>query len=233
MPDWQELVRRQLAGLALEPRERNEVIEELAAHLDDAFEDLRERGFTEEDAAERALCEVKDWHDLRCRIQTARRKENIMSNRVRQLWVPALLTFTLAMGFLALIQCFGPRPMIVPASGTLRMTPVAIIYIPWLLSLPFVGALGAFLSHRAGGTRRAVFSSIMFPVVPYLAFFLMLLPYALTFDKHAGRDIILSAFLIFGVIGWVLLPGAALLAGGLPVQFLLSRRPSSRCVATH
>jgi hypothetical protein len=233
MPNWHELVRRQLAGLALEPQECDEVIEELAAHLDDTFEELRRRGFTEDDAIQRSLCEVEDWRELCHRIQTARRKENIMSNRVTQLWLPGLLTFTLAMGFLALIQHFGPRPMIVPASGILRMTPVAIIYIPWLLSLPLVGALGAFLSHRADGARCAVFSSIVFPVVPYLGFFLMLLPFALTFEKHASRNIILSAFFLFGLIGWVLLPGAALLAGGLPVQLFLSRRSSSRCVVAH
>ncbi len=232
MPDWQELVRRRLAGLALEPPERAEVIEELAAHLDDAFEDLRARGFTEEEAAQRALCEVKDWRDLRCRIQTARRKEKIMSNRVKQLWLPTLLTFTLAMGFLALIQHFGPRPMIVPASATLRMTPVATIYIPWLLSLPLVGALGAFLSHRAGGPRRAVFSSVVFPVVPYLVFFLVAFPLALILQSHVARNLMLSAFLV-GLIGWVLLPGAALLAGGLPAQLFLSRRPSSRRVTAH
>jgi hypothetical protein len=112
------------------------------------------------------------------------------------------------------------------------MRPPATIYIPWLLSLPLVGALGAFLSHRAGGSRRAVLASIAFPVVPYLVFFLLLLPFALTFEKHARRDIILPLFLI-GLIGWVLLPGAALLAGGLPVQLFLSRRPRSSCVATH
>jgi len=112
------------------------------------------------------------------------------------------------------------------------MTPVATVYIPWLLSLPLVGALGAFLSHRAGGARRAVFSSIVFPVVPYLVFFLMLFPFALTFEKHAGRDIIFSGFLV-GLAGWVLLPGVALLAGGLPAQFFLSRRPNSSRVAAH
>jgi hypothetical protein len=112
------------------------------------------------------------------------------------------------------------------------MTPVATVYIPWLLSLPLVGALGALLSHRAGGARRAVFFSIVFPVVPYLVFFLMLLPFALTFEKHAGRDIILSGFLV-GLAGWVLLPGVALLAGGLPAQLFLSRRVSSRSVAAH
>ena len=232
MPDWHELVRRQLASLDLEPNERAEVIEELAAHLNDTFDGLRARGLAEEEAIQRSLDEVKDWQVLRRRIQSARRKENIVSNRVKQLWFPALLTFTLAMGFLALIQHFGPHPIFFPASVTVHMEPFATIYIPWLLSLPLVGALGAFLSHRAGGPRRAVFSSIVFPVVPYLVLFLMLLPFALTFEPHAGRDIILSGFLT-GLIGWVLLPGTALLAGGLPIQLFLSRRSISRCVATH
>src|SRR5436309_7311504 len=84
MPDWQALVRSQLDGLALESHERAEVIEELAAHLDETFQGLRRRGFAEEDATHRCLNEVKDWQDLRRRIEIARRKENIMSNRVRQ-----------------------------------------------------------------------------------------------------------------------------------------------------
>ncbi len=74
MPDWQALVRRQLNGLALEPQERGEVIEELASHLVETFEGLRRQGFTEEDAARQCMTEVKDWHDLRRRIQTEGRR---------------------------------------------------------------------------------------------------------------------------------------------------------------
>src|SRR5260370_38239454 len=49
MPDWQAPGRAQLDGLALEPRERAEVIEELASHLIETFEGLRRQGFTEEE----------------------------------------------------------------------------------------------------------------------------------------------------------------------------------------
>jgi hypothetical protein len=77
-----------------------------------------------------------------------------------------------------------------------------------------------------------VFSSIVFPVVPYLVFFGVALPLALSLDDHVAHNLMLSAFLV-GLAGWVLLPGAALLAGGLPVQLFLSRRLSSRRVATH
>ncbi len=165
MPDWRQLVNEHLAALVLDPHDRAEVIEELAAHLDETFVDLRRRGLSEGDAARRCLSEVHDWRDLRRKIQIARRKEDPMTNRVKQLWLPGLVTFVLSMGFLALAQIFGPKPWIL----TWGHPPVALFYLPWLFSLPLVGAVGAYLSHRAGGSRRAIFSSIVFPVLPFLA----------------------------------------------------------------
>jgi hypothetical protein len=44
MPDWTALVRSRLAGLVLEPKERSEVIEELAAHLEDACAEIVRAG---------------------------------------------------------------------------------------------------------------------------------------------------------------------------------------------
>jgi hypothetical protein len=35
-----------------------------------------------------------------------------MNNRVRQLWLPGLLTFIMSMGLLALTEIFGPKPWI-------------------------------------------------------------------------------------------------------------------------
>ncbi len=234
MPDWEALVREQLGGLSLEPEERREVIAELAAHLDETFEVLRRQGLREEAAAERALSQVKDWQGLRRKIESARRRENIMSNRVTQFWLPGLLTLAVSMVFLALIQIFGPHPLVVAwngRSGASLVAPVATVYIPWLVSLPLVGALGAYLSHRAGGSRRAVLSSIVFPVLPYLVLFLADFPVALIVDGHVAHNIMLSAFLVLLVV-WVMVPGVALLVGGLPVQLLLSRRLDLRGVAS-
>ncbi len=92
--DWEELVCAKLAGLAIEPRERREVIEELAAHLEESYESLRTKGLPEQVAMQQTLGQVADWQDLRRRIQVARAmKENIMNDRVRQLWLPGFLTF--------------------------------------------------------------------------------------------------------------------------------------------
>lgn len=227
MPDWEAFVCSQLTDLALAPEERADVIAELATHFDETFEELRRKGLNEADATRRARNEVQDWHDLQRRIQAARMKEKTMSNRITQLWLPGLLGFVLSMGFLALFQIFGPKPWILAWGGH---APVAMFYIPWLLSLPLVGAMGAYLSHRAGGSQRAVLSSIVFPVLPFLASVLVVLPVSLIFDHFIAHNVAPMALLV-ALFGWVLAPGAALLAGGLPAELFLSRRLTSRRVA--
>jgi hypothetical protein len=127
------------------------------------------------------------------------------------------------MGLLALTQIFGPRPLIL-SWGNL---PTVVIFIPWLLVLPLVGAVGAFLSCRAGGSRRAVFSSVVFPVVPFLAAILLISPVVLAFGHFVAHNPV-PASIPMAVLGLVLAPGVALLAGGLPAQVFFSRRLDSR-----
>jgi hypothetical protein len=228
MRDWEALVDRHLAGLALEPAERAEVIAELAAHLAESCEELRKQGITEEEAVRRTVTQVEDWQDLRRRIQIARTKENLMTNSVKQFWLPSLLTLLLAMGLLALIQIFGPNPWTVARhSGWSLVAPVAVVYIPWLLTLPLIGAMGAYLSNRAGGSQRAVFSSIVFPVLPYLVFFLIALPVIALLDDRVAHNVMFPALLV-GLFAWVLAPGAALMAGGYFIRLIFGRRLTSR-----
>jgi hypothetical protein len=229
MRDWEALVECRLNGLDLEPEDRAEVIAEVATHLEENCEELRGRGIAEEEAVARTLSQVEDWQKLRQSIQSAKTKESKMTNRVTQLWLPGLLTFVLAAGILTLLQLFGPKPWIVALRGVL---PVGMLYVPWLLSLPFIGATGAFLSHRAGGSRGAVFSSIVFPVLPFLASILVVLPISLIFDHFIAHNVAPMS-LIMALLGWVLAPGVALLAGGLPVQYFLSRRLDSPRIASN
>jgi hypothetical protein len=51
-------------------------------------------------------------------------------------------------------------------------------------------------------------------------------PVVLILDDHVAHNIMISA-LFMSLAAWVLLPGVALLAGGLPVQLLRSRRSAS------
>jgi hypothetical protein len=230
MRDWQTLVEQRLAGLALEPEEKTEVIAEVAAHMEDVCEEMLRQGMTEDAAFSRTLLQVSDWQELRRRIQTAHLEENMMTDRVRQWWLPGFVALFLSMILLMANEFiglkFGFRPLIVSAHGSQMSAPVAVIYVPWLLLLVPIGALGAYLAGRAGGSPRAIFLSVVFPVLPHLVFFLVVFPVVLILDDHVAHNIMISG-LFMSSAAWVVLPGAALLAGGLPVQILRSRRPAS------
>jgi hypothetical protein len=226
MPDWEKLVRECLSDLAFEPRGQREVIAELAAHLEETYEALLREGMTETGAVHRALSQVTDWNDLQRKIRSSRTRKDTMTNRVTQLWLPGFLTFVLSSSIFALLQIYGPKPWIVARNGNLAE---AVLFVPWLLALPLVGAMGAYLSWRAGGSQRAMLSSIVFPVLPFLASILVVLPFSLIFDRFIGHNTAPIA-LLMSLFGWVLAPGVALLAGGLVTQFLISRRSDSRGV---
>jgi len=207
------------------------VIAELAAHLAETCEEFRKQGMTEDEAARRTLSQVEDWQKLSRLIQKARKKENVMTNRVKQFWLPSLLTLFLSMGLLMLIQSLGPNPWIAARrSGWSLIAPVAVIYLPWLFLLPLIGALGAYLSNRAGGSQRAMLTSIVFPVLPYFVFFLLALPVTVLFNESLGHNIMFIA-LFLGLLVWVVAPGAALLAGGVLARTFLSRRSDARGIA--
>jgi len=227
MRDWEEIVRRELAGLKLERQERREVIEELTAHLEEACDGFLRQGVTEEEALRRTLTQAGSWQDLRRKIQAARSEEDVMTNRVKQFWLPGLLTLTLSMVLLMVIQFIGPKPLVVGTHGWRLLAPLAVIYVPWLLSLLPIGAMGAYLAGRAGASRRTMALSIVFPVLPYLALFLIAFPVSLIVDDHVAHNIMLSALFI-GFMAWVFLPAVALLAGGLPTALIFSRRLSSQ-----
>ncbi len=57
MPDWSKLVHDRLGRMALEVSERMEIVEELAAHLEEIFHNLRRQGLSEEDATRGCLLE--------------------------------------------------------------------------------------------------------------------------------------------------------------------------------
>ncbi len=240
MPDWEALVGEQLGELSLAAEERQEVIAELAAHLEELFDGLLRQGVAEQEALRRTLSQAGNWGGLRRKLQAARTEEKGMTNRVKQFWLPGFLTLFISMVLLMAMQFsftgrdrtfVGSRPLVVGKLGWGTAAPVAVIYLPWLLSLLPIGAMGAYLSSRAGASKRTIFLSIVFPMLPYLAIFLIAFPVALVLDDHVAHNVMLSALFV-GLLAWVVLPGAALLVGGLPVFLLCSRRLSFQSVST-
>ena len=149
-----------------------------------------------------------------------------MTDRVKQVWLPGFLTLFLSMMLLMAIQFFGPKPLVLSPHGWRVMAPMAVIYLPWLLCLIPIGAMGAYLSSRAGSSRRGTFVSIAFPVLPYFVFFVLVFPVCVILDDHVAHNVVLSALWV-GLVAWVILPSVALLAGAFPVQVLKSRHAAS------
>lgn len=148
-----------------------------------------------------------------------------MQNRVRQLWFPGFLTLTLSTGLLPMLLKLGLQPRIVSWNGP----DTILLYVPWLLTLPLLGALGPISLH-AGGTARAILFSGIFPMLSFAACFFVILPLSIVLDRSLAFRLTLVGFLGL-LLSWVVAPGAALLIGALPIQILDVRKMHSQRVA--
>src|SRR5215831_17858113 len=63
MPDWRPLIRARLLSLRLDAARENDIVEELAQHLDDAYRELRAAGASHEDAMQKAVADMEDIDD--------------------------------------------------------------------------------------------------------------------------------------------------------------------------
>ena len=70
MSDWNHIVREHLAVLRLPPEREIEIVEELAMHLEAAYEDALADGLSEAEAEARALRSY-DWRLLECELSRA------------------------------------------------------------------------------------------------------------------------------------------------------------------
>jgi hypothetical protein len=226
MPDWQELVRQRLSGLPLDAAEKDEIHAELAAHLEESYEVFCKEGLPQREAVQRTLVQVGDWQDLQRKILIARRREQPMQKRVHQLWIPGFVTFTLSMIFLITLQKLGFQPRIVGSGPNM-----ILFYAPWLASLPFFGALGAYFSVRGGGLLGTVLLASVFPGLALTGAFLLMFPIGFVIEWVIGRPVdfgIVATAILRDGIGWVLIPTVALLAGGFLVHLLFNRRSWSK-----
>src|SRR6266508_4016471 len=70
MPDWNHIVREHLAVLRLPPEREIEIVEELALHLEAAYEEALAGGLSEAEAEARAV-QGYDWRLLECELSRA------------------------------------------------------------------------------------------------------------------------------------------------------------------
>jgi hypothetical protein len=219
MPDWKALVRKRMESesLGLGPAPEEEIVCELASHLEDCCEELGAQGFCKSEAIERSLEQVADWPSLSRKIRRTKRKEEMMNHRTKTLWLPALISLTAAMIFLMVSTLIALQPRFlaghfvnIHTSTTSTNYPMAA-YIPWLLLLPFCGAAGAYLSRRAGGQRWARLAAGLFPWIALFGLigFLTLIGQIVPFRHQWAR-------FVTGLMLASVLPGIALFLGVIP-----------------
>lgn len=220
MLDWRIFVTSRLDAPELGPAQRDEIVAELASHLEEIYEELRQSGLSPSQATDSALTEVMDWRALSQRIQRAKCKESVMNQRTKSIWIPALITLIFTSGALAMLQVWRVQPHVTWLRGGVGL----VFYVPWLIAQPIFGAIGAYLSRRAGGRRSERLISGTFPALMMLSSFGVISGIRLALGTARITDFppemwpILAAH--FAV--WVVIPGLALTLGALP--FLRSAR---------
>jgi hypothetical protein len=193
----------------MDAEREEEIITELAGHLEDLYEDLLRRGKPESEAAQFALSTAADWDEVRREIQVAAKEEVIMNHRVKALWLPGACTIALSGVLLRLLQGMPAAP---PVTWVWHGA-YLLVYWQWLLCLPLIGALGAYWSRRAGGKLLERSLAASFPALTWMGFPGLLLPFVLVFHWIVYHDFKLVPPALFFLVGWVVLPEAALLLG--------------------
>ena len=209
MPDWRAYVRDHLGPFGSARAEQEQLIAELAAHLEDFYADLLAKGIPESDAFARTCDRAGNWDELRGGIVWANQEAN-MNQRVRQLLVPSLITLLFSYMVLALLQWAGVRPIFSHPAEPRGV----VFYLPWLFLLPLIGAGGAYLSRRAQAIGWRVYFAACLPALALAAIFLLLFPISFVFDRQVPMQI-RSTALVASILNWVILPGTALCLGAL------------------
>jgi hypothetical protein len=160
MRDWERLVDERLANLELTPEVRQEIVAEIAAHLEECHRERQDARSPDPDAE--ALAQVPDWAAFGRNVRRA--KEGPMSF-LRKVVLPgvaavivALLSLKLLVAWLITPQLCGPDNPLVSATATLLVNDSTCIvvskdgpaYLPWLATLLPTGALAAALARRTG-----------------------------------------------------------------------------------
>jgi len=225
MPDWREMARGRLTPLRVDAKRQEEIITELADHLEQLCEDLVRQGKSEVEAVQLALHAAGDWDELRREIQLVASEEGIMKYRIKALWLPGVCTSALSMLLLRLLQMqSAPAPNVVWLPYGVGF----VVYWRWLLCLPLIGALGAYWSRRAGGglVERVLAASLHIVGLSYLMVLFFCL--AVIIDFRVSLSVQLVAFGMY-ILGWGFAPFLLLLLGAFP--FLRGDAAESRPVA--
>jgi hypothetical protein len=210
MRDWRNLVQERLGSMGAAEPQQSEIVAELASYLEDLYEDQRAQGVREPEAIELALKELADGRRLGRRIRKA--KEDVMNERTRKFWLPALASVAAACALVAVTAQLSYKPHII----LLRSHAAVLVYPAWLLGQPLISALGAYFSRRAGGSRLARLTAGLFPSILMLTAICVVVFVQVLAMGRGGFGSVDVAMLARALVEGILIPGAAMLIGAAP-----------------
>jgi hypothetical protein len=210
--DWKQLVRQRLCTLKLPHEVTEDVVAELAAHLQEAYETASASGLSETEATAFALQQIEDWEVLAAQISRAKSTEDPMNARTKTLWLPALASLFASSLFLFVLTEISMRP---PLLVRLNSGAARWLYATWIIGQIACGALGAFLSRRVGGSRTARVVAGTFPAIVMLASCVIVIPVSALMEHN---DFIFHnpGRLWWGAFLWAVVPALTLLLGAAP-----------------
>lgn len=182
---------------------------EVAAHLEDLYEEQLAEGVNETDAIRCALEEVTNWRKLARKIRDSKEQEKLMSDRTKKLWLPGFVSLAVASLSLIMLNRVGIEPRFF-WHGYYAYKAELVLYLPWLMVLPVIGGVGAYLSRRANGEVKLRLVAALFPVLALLCV------YGISILVSAVAWRVFPISLALTLFNWVLLPGVALSLGALP-----------------
>ena len=204
MRDWRTYVREHLGTLEGIEGEREAIAGELAEHLEEHYEALLANGMGEEEAFAQTCAWAGDWEILRRGIVLAK-EEGIMQGRVWQIWIPSLVTLVSSTVVLSGLIGTGTRPIIWHPEEPRGV----ILYIPWLLLLPLIGAVGGYLSRRAQGSGWRVYVAGLFPALAMGLVLVLIFPFVFVINPQVAPQFKFTSLMAM-VVSWVVLPGIVL-----------------------
>jgi hypothetical protein len=212
MPDWKQFVRDHARTVVLSPDVKEEVVVELASHLQETYEDATARGLDHSEATAVVLQQIEDWETLSAQITRAKSKEDPMNARTRSLWLPALASLFGSSLFLFVLTELSMRP---PLLVRLHSGAAQWLYGVWIVGQIAFGALGAFLSRRVGGSRMARVVAGTFPAIVMFASCVIVIP-ASALMEHNDFIFHNPGRLWWGAFLWAVAPAFTLLLGAAP-----------------
>lgn len=203
MPDFQRIVQDRVGCLRLREEREREIQAELAAHLEDRYQEFRDQGSGESGAMSAALTELGNIRGLR---ENIRRAEEGWMDRKKQFLIPALASMCVSAAAQTTSYGLHGRPFVFLGTHT-----AYVLQPAWLVALPLAGALGAFLARRAGApvTRRLLAASA--PAWMWLPVFILAFFVDVVFGSTRQMSLLAGP-----LVSWLVVPAVASLLGALP-----------------